>query len=416
MPAVARLESTLAFNDTNFTQGIERAEKRAQTFAGRVEAQFMGLFRRAPGRKAEKALTGFITDLATGGVSQGIFSLASRFTGLGLAAGVGVGVAVELFGKLHDQIKTVKTDSESLRLEMLKPISLIGGLSPEGIDQQAAVLKTKYDKIIDDHKGFMQTLTNLFRDQDVNADFGTTGIKDTRQEQEALDRIHQIQRERGRVEVELAQAKRTDRGDETKTALDEVYFKSRQAEAAIRIEGGKGVSDRLKAVKIEEERLTDEIVHRNEVREQEFKTAEKLLKLERSGIPEDKKKVLAAAIGLDVVNKSLENPDITTGERRALTLDKLRKENELRSLSGGKRNPFAFGTTANRKFEEDQGGFGTLAGRNRDTNDPNVFGSLANSAMNRGESPLSAQTALDQQMLQELQALRTLTEKVWATP
>src|SRR4051794_24376647 len=99
MPAVARLESTLAFNDIAFTQGIERAEKRAQTFSGRVEGTFQNLFKRTPGRRAERAIGNLLGDISTGNAAQGIAQFAGRLTGLGLAAGVGIGVAVELFSK-----------------------------------------------------------------------------------------------------------------------------------------------------------------------------------------------------------------------------------------------------------------------------------------------------------------------------
>lgn len=414
---VARLEAALAFNDVQFEKGIERAEKRSQTFSQRVEKNFIGIFKRDPGQRAENAVSNLIGDITSGNTARGLAQFAGRISSLGIIAGVGIGAAIDIFDKLSDHVKKVQDDSESLRREMLKPMSLIMGLSPEGIDQQAGLLRAKYEKIIEDHKGFAQAFTNVFRDaMDITADFGTSGLRDTRQEQDALDRINQIQRERGRVELELAQARKTTRGDETQSATTELYFKSRQRESAIRLEGGKGAEDRIKALQIDEERLTDEIVRRSEAREEEFKTAEKLLKLQRSSIPEDKKKVLAAAIGLDVVNRSLESPDITTGERRALTLDKLRKENELRGLSKTSRNPFAPGTIANRDFEDEQGGFGTLAGRNKEMNDASVFGSLGYNAAQRGDVPTATQSSLNQQMLTELQSLRALTEKVWATP
>lgn len=397
MAAVARLESTLAFNDVQFTQGIERAEKRAQTFAGRVETSFQGLFRKTPGRRAERALSGLLGDISTGSLSQGITSFASRLTGLGLVAGVGVGVAVEIFDKLHDHIKTVDADTEALRQEMAKPFNIIAGLSPEAIEQQAGLLKAKYDKIVEDHKGFAQTFTNVFRDAwDATADFGTSGNRDTRQEQDALDKLHKIQSERGAKELEMARARAATGGDEMKSALTEQYFKRQAAESAIQLEGGgKGDADRLKALELNEKRITDEIVHRSEVREQEFATAEKLLKLERSGISEPEKKKMGAALGLESINQQLKSPDLSTGERRALTLEKLRKQNEIRSMGAGQ-NPFAWGTSANREWEDQNApGFGSISKRTAETNDPSVYGSLAASRASVGMMPQAKQEPAD---------------------
>lgn len=420
MPQVARLESTLAFNDAAFTNGIERAEKRAATFGGRVEATFNNLFRRTPGRRAEKALTGLVGDIATGSLSQGIMSFAGRLTGLGLAAGVGVGVAIELFDKLYDSVKEVRAAHEGLRQQMNKPISLLGGLSAEGIGEQTNQLQAAMEKLREVQQSFTHGVAGYLSDFAhqkgniiTNPDFGKSQMSEAREAIDVQQRINQLQRERGKIELEQASARKTTKGDETQFALSELYFKSRQAEAAVRLEGGKGVDDRLKAIKTAEEDLTDEIVHRGEVREAEFKTAEKLLKLERSNVPADKKKALAASISLDAINQQLSSPDISVSEKRSLTLQKLKGEMELRDLTQNPRNKFAFGTIAARDADNEQG-FGSIAQRNRDMNDSSVWGSLGASAMNRGESAQNSPgTAIIANLLQKL---TDLTAQVWATP
>lgn len=422
----ALLETQVTGDDGPFTRTLERAEKRAGTFAAKVEKNFIGIFKRDPSQRAENAVSNLIGDITSGNTARGLAQFAGRISGLGIIAGIGIGAVIDIFDKVSDSIKTVEKDSEALRQQMLKPVNLIAGLSPDQISQQVGQINALFKKLEEDQKSFSyrfgrgasEVFSSLFNPQASVSDpgWGKKAVADARQLQDAYDRIALFQRNRADAELELANARKMTGGDETQSALSELYFKSRQAESAISLEGGKGAADRIKALKIEEERLTDQIVHRSEVREQEFKTAEKLLKLERSSMPEDKKKVLAAAIGLDVVNKSLGSPDITTGERRALTLDKLRKENELRSLTKNTRNPFAFGTTAARDWEDQNApGFGSIAKRNAEMNDPSVYGSLAQNAVNRGDRPMAQNVDTQQMLLNELQKLTALTEKVWNT-
>lgn len=93
MPTRARLETVLTGDDSPFVQAVNRAEKRAESFSGRVK----NLFRRDPGQRAEHALSGFITDLSAGNVQGAIASISNRISGFGLLAGVAIGVAAETF-------------------------------------------------------------------------------------------------------------------------------------------------------------------------------------------------------------------------------------------------------------------------------------------------------------------------------
>lgn len=420
MPAVARIESTLGFNDAQFTQGIERAEKRAATFGGRVEATFNNLFRKTPGRRAEKALTGLVGDIATGSLSQGVMSFAGRLTGLGLAAGVGVGVAIELFDKLHDSVKEVRAAHEGLEKQMSKPMSIMAGLSPEGISEQASQLSASLEKLREVRSsvthgivGYLEDFAKQKGNIITDSDFGKSGLSDTKEESDAQQRLNAVLAERGKIELELARARKANQGDDTKTALDAIYFGTKQKISAIELEGGKGARDRIEALRMDERRLTDEVAHRSEVREHEFKTSEKLLKLQRSDLPDDKKKALAASIQLASINESLAGPDVSASERRSLTLEKLKTENELRAATQNTANPFAYGTMAHRDFENESG-FGSLAQRNKDMNDSSVWGSLGYNAMQRGELPQTKQEGPD--ILKALTELVNLTRQVWATP
>lgn len=426
MSVVARLESFLGWNDAEFLKGIERSEKRAARFSDKVDKSLTSVFKRDPGQRAENAIGNLISGISSGNATQGIAQFAGAISGFSVVAGVGIGAAIELFDRLYTSVKEVRAAHETLREQMRKPISLLGGLSAEGISEQASQLSGSLNKLREARAGFSHGAVGYLEDFDKSLrgglftnssdpGYGKSGLADAKEESDAQQRLNAILRERGKIELELATAKKTTRGDETQYALTELYFKSRQAEAAVRLEGGKGTGDRLKAIKTTEEDLTDEIVHRGEVREREFNTAEKLLKLQRSNVPEEKKKALAASINLEAINQSLASPDIGVSEKRALTLEKLKGEQELRNQTQNPRNKFAYGTIAARD-SENESGFGSLAQRNRDMNDSTVWGSLGYSAMQRGETPQTSTGTPMENIANLLQTLTDLTRQVWATP
>ena len=99
MATKARLETVIMGDDTPFVQAIHRAEQRAQTFAGRVHAALGSAFKRTPDLRAERALSGFTANLASGDIQGALLGVTERLSGLGLAAGVGVGAAVAIFAE-----------------------------------------------------------------------------------------------------------------------------------------------------------------------------------------------------------------------------------------------------------------------------------------------------------------------------
>jgi hypothetical protein len=413
MPAVARLESTLAFNDVEFTNGIARAEKRAQTFAGRVEGSFQGLFKRTPGRRAERAIGNLLGDISTGNAAQGIAQFAGRLTGLGLAAGVGIGVAVELFDKLHESVVEVRKAHDELDRQMSHPLNLT---SIEGLGKAIDTLREKQGT-------FTHGLTNYLTEF-VKAstglgpgELGTTQLKEQKEINAAIEKRQDAERSQGREELVRARTLAGLENDPKRRALAEARFKFEDQEKAIRSSPGKGSELKLEALELERQKLEENFKLGKSMRSDEFEDVKKLLTLKRMALSPEQEKLATAGLSLESVNRKLTNKSLSPEERNVLLGQKFSAETDIQALTPKKpRNPFAFGTTAARNFEDDQGGFGTLAGRNRDTNDPNVFGSLANSAMNRGESPLTAGQTGWQEVAGLLKNILELEQKVWATP
>lgn len=445
MSQVARIESALGFNDAEFTNGIARAEKRAQTFAGRVETSFQGLFRRTPGRKAEKALTGFITDLTTGSVSQGIFSLANRFTGLGLVAGVGLGVAVEVGQKL---LETMKATDDASRKLFGSLAGLGGAKGPEQIkkqfqdinEQTRLIVETSSSvtgKLVSAGSGLMGLIEgkpsqrNKNIAQSIMAGFRGQGkLLEQGNQSEFADEFAKERsvtagsREGDIAKIKLALARKKSSIDDElgkfklsffdPAVIDKVDPKQRDAlikEAEKQANVSKVIAKRAADFEIQQ---TDRTF---DAKKSKYDLDEKIAKLGQAHggkvIGEDIQKRLRGQFELEDINEQLKTaiPD----EKRALQIAKINKENEVRSLAPRKKNPFAFGTIANRQYEEDQGGFGTIEARNRETNDPGTFGSLANSAMQRGESAMT-QTGGWSELAGLMQKLIDLETRVWATP
>lgn len=114
---------------TQYTATMERAGQAADRFAGRVSKAGGGieaLFKRSPHMRAERALSGFLTQAASGDIVGGLTSITGRMTGLGLAAGVAVGVGVEMFEKLHGAIKETEAAEAALNQVLLSPAKLVG--------------------------------------------------------------------------------------------------------------------------------------------------------------------------------------------------------------------------------------------------------------------------------------------------
>jgi hypothetical protein len=142
MGAKARLETELTGDASPFIQAIEQVEKRAQGFSGRIE----GLFKRNPGRRAETAISGMLTDLSSGNIQGAITSISEKVGGLGLAAGVGVSAMIGVFMKAQEQMESVDKAVLKIRNDLARPLPAIAALGSEGISKE---IDTTRDHLLD---------------------------------------------------------------------------------------------------------------------------------------------------------------------------------------------------------------------------------------------------------------------------
>src|SRR5262245_54028728 len=132
----------LVLNNSAFMAGMGQAERRAKGF----ESTVGGLFRRSPFQRAEDTLTQFVSQLGSGNVIGAVSGLAARFSGLGLAATVGVGVALEYLGKFKTQAEQAGDAARNLG----NTLALSGGSA--GPDQ----IRQKFDAVLSGTEDLLQ--------------------------------------------------------------------------------------------------------------------------------------------------------------------------------------------------------------------------------------------------------------------
>jgi hypothetical protein len=171
------MEASVSLNldNSHFSAAIDQAESRARTFSSKlsgllgggaarspwdefskgasrnvdaVSASVTNLFRRSREHRAEHILGFAASDLATGNVAGAIEQIAFNLSGVGLAAGVGLGAGILLFQKLEGQINETKTAFDSLSKELSRPLSLQTGLGPEGIGKELESVSKATDELV----------------------------------------------------------------------------------------------------------------------------------------------------------------------------------------------------------------------------------------------------------------------------
>lgn len=421
MAVVARIEAAASFNDVEFTRGIERAEKRGLTFGGRMETTFQNLFKRTPGRRAERAVTGLLEGITTGDPSSAIMTLAGRMGGLGLAAAAGIGVAIEGFKILSEHIGHTHKLQEELHKSLREPAYLT--VETGGAEAAISKFTERQEELMKQAGSKTQKFLNLASlTGQMSGLFPSfdTATPLTKSIQENKARIQELLHDSAQEDLQRAQSETSGNSDQRELAPIYFKFKTQKALVEKRVAGLKeaGISDpaaetELKAIGLREKFITDQVVSRHEARDLEFASAKKLIDLERQGLPEDKKNSIQAMFRIKDITEELKNPDLDIGVKQKLELEKSQQGNLLRKTEKQNDNPFAWGTIAHRDFENESG-FGSLAQRNKDMNDPSVFGSLGYNAMQRGELPQAKQESSE--VVRALNELLTLTRQAWATP
>lgn len=402
--------------------------KKAETAVNRVSRNFSGLFKREElgQRRAESALVNLMGDVSTGNLAGGIAQFASSITAGGLAIGVAIGAAALAFQKFRRDIKETREAGAALRVELGKPISIITSLDSSGMSEALQVRQKLADTLREkSEKKFGSELSEAFQSTLSGPTFGA--ISGEQSGKERLDLEKDLTREHvERKAILLAQANQAQQlvaikreelfGDENLARVKKIQLETDQARAKLRLTPGlsKEAFDKADSAILQNEELSLRTEDKRRVtKERSLDVEEKIARLERSGLSPEKQKQIRTAIELQGIDQRMKEAT-SPQERRELGIDKLKKENELRAMTQPqqRRNPFAEGTIANRRFGEDQG-FGSIAQRQQEMNDPRVYGSLAYNAVQRGDAPMAKEPqGADVPTL--IQALIDLTTRVWA--
>lgn len=169
MSTKAKLETQITGDEAPFVKAVENAEKRAQTFSGRIEH----LFRRTSSIRAERAVGGFTENLLQGNVSSAVQAVGSRL-GLGLATGVGIAAGLGL-AKAFENVEERLQKINEIKSKLLGPVSS-GAFAPgeefqgnlSGIADAIKVIDEQQKKS-DPQSHTLEKLTGLITGQDFNA-------------------------------------------------------------------------------------------------------------------------------------------------------------------------------------------------------------------------------------------------------
>lgn len=439
MPNVATIGTRFTGDNVDFIRKIEEAEKRAQTFGGRVESALTGVFKKTPGRRAELAISNLIGDITSGNATQGIAQFAGRITGLGLGAGLAIGATVEIFQKLHAQIKAASDASKELGLSL----SRLGGTrGPEEISKQFEEISTQTAMLVKESSTFGNKVGNAL-DKITETFTGTRGSGHAEDQSSMIAAGLRAQA----VLLEKRNAAESDnllvKGDEIrlgkseadlakvtldlarkKSDIDEAFIKYKQSffqegvvdkfepkerdrlitQARAAAENQKNLAEGSAAMETAQIEKGEAAQKRNY--EMQLKIAN--LQGEKPGLTSDMRRRGQAGLELqEIIQRQI---GATPDEARGLRIERINKENEIRNLLPPK---FAAGTIAARNAEDAQGGYGTLAGRANEMNDPSAYGSLAYNAVQRGENPVPKGDISSQEVLAEVKGFNARMDKYW---
>lgn len=402
------IQGTFGFDNTPFINAMNDAEKIAQKGANNVQNKFLSIFKRSPNMRAERAFSGLAQSLASGDIAGGIEAITARMTGMGIVAGVAIGAGVAIFMKFKEQIDAAKEAHSQLEQEMLKrPISVVTKLSSEGMEQALQ----KREQLAEDVRKKTEASgfgSNIIESLQAPLAFLTQGkfgsFGDSKGQKERIQAQQDVNKsEVDAKDIMLAQAgvietigrqKRMElSGDEHALNISKIMLETEQARAALQSKGvTKAAFDKSdEALSANAELMISAENKRAGIKEQSLAIEEKMAKLIRGGLSTEEQKKVRAGLELKMLDSEI-GSEQSPIKKRALQLQRQQKENEIRSMSKPPTpaNPFAFGTAANRNFESEQGGFGTIAARSKEAADANQFGTLSNAAMLRGESPMKA--------------------------
>jgi hypothetical protein len=339
------IQGSFGWDNAPFVQGMAEAERVASRGAGNIQGKIAGIFKRGPNVRAERAFSGLFERVAAGDIAGGIEQISNRMTGLGLIAGVAVAAGVAVFVKFKQEIDATKQAHAALQEEMLKrPVSLVASMSSEGMAQ---ALETR-----------QKLAADLRKKQESS--FGSevwAGLTTTGRTLPFMGGVEKSEQERIRTQmdlnkagmetkaIEMAQTDLLERqiqikrmaltGDERGAKVAEIVLETQEQISALQSKGLSHAAFAPAKAAIEEEgqfkidKVNQGMDLLAQTKDRSFETSKKVLELDRSDLSVTQKKAAAAALELGAAKRGLENPNLTVDERRALILQKMKKEGEL---------------------------------------------------------------------------------------
>lgn len=314
------VETVFTGNDAPFLAAVNRAEKHAQGFQSRVQS----MFRRTPERRAETAISQFFGDLGSGNVQGALAGLTSKITGFGLAAGVGIGVAVETFIRAKSQIDEVDKSVSKLNQDLARPPGLQAGLGPEGIGKEMETTQKDLEDVVEKRKGFFQRIREAaIRGQpDIGGDpYSSDAAGPTNRvpaaskaQIEAGKRLKELARDRADAELDVVKARDISLNkSEEEGALFKLRLDTQQRLSKLGLEEGPNKPGRDQAVFFKriaginaDERLsTDEIGKRADLRKAELEMEGKVNALVVSGKTAEEQKTDSIKLRLGYLKEEL---------------------------------------------------------------------------------------------------------------
>jgi hypothetical protein len=431
-------KAVIGADPSGFINGMAQAGQAADKFHDRVNKAgggITGLFKRTPEFKAQRAFTHFADSLASGDVQGAISNLTGHMSGFGLAAGVGIGVAIEVFSKLHDAITRVNTAQSSLNEVLLSPAKLVGaaggvaGLTShlqaahKATEELQSASSSKWGMIAMAYKNALPKMfgggggnfndtgaSELAGVQSGFAEQRTTGSQLVKQEN--MDRLEAAAHAR-------RESRLLDSPDDKKLAIQmatiekihslEEGFSKKKAEILLQehtLQTGVGrkrigIAEQefdiqlggIKAVEaagLKQINTTAALKDRDDAKsarldDAHLAMATRIAALQHKGLAGNDLKRVQAAEGIKDLDEQIKNEpsDFKKGQLQLQRSNLINEAHALPADAAGPSNPFPFGTAANRGFDSE---FGYQGFTKRHVEDSLGFGGLARGSIDRGES------------------------------
>lgn len=328
---MAQATVDLGLNTAAFTAGLNEAERRSQSFEGRIA----GLFRRSPLHRAERAFGDFAANLATGNVAQAVAGLAGRFTGLGLVIGATVGAGALIWQKFKGQLDATAKSMAAVNTELAKPLALQSSLGVEGITAQITTLDKALTDLAQKRRSFASRLQeagvkgapetfdeNAFlRGQPQPASVRTTE-EETAQER-GQKRIHalrlaDVEAEKSLVNIHALATQFS----EKEAALEKNRVEAAQKRAALQLKFGADPREaanlhaELLNISRDEKLSADEIERKAALKEKELAIDKDIAEQALRGVSAEDQKVSKLEQELALIQQQLSGAQALTAENR----------------------------------------------------------------------------------------------------